>query len=127
MKKLSNHLPGKYLREKFLTYDTKTQAGEYVRTMGEWAAPGGIFAKGAKAVKALTKTGAISGVVAQGTEDLSGSQGIGVGVGLVTNIGLDIAQLKKGNLAVLSDNVLPKDKKVIEKIQKQKKQQKKMV
>ena len=25
--------PGKYLREKFLTYDTKTQAGEYVRTM----------------------------------------------------------------------------------------------
>tara|TARA_R110000796_G_scaffold138615_1_gene254741 strand:+ start:1063 stop:3102 length:2040 start_codon:yes stop_codon:yes gene_type:complete len=110
--------PGKYLREKFLTYDTKTQAGEYVRTMGEWAAPGGIFAKGAKAVKALTKTGAISGLVAQGTEDISGSQGIGVGVGLVTNIGLDIAQLKKGNLAVLSDNVLPKDKKVIEKIQK---------
>ena len=109
--------PGKYLREKFLTYDTKTDVGEYVRTMGEWAAPGGVFAKGAKAVKALTKTGAISGLVAEGTEDLSDSKGIGVGVGLVTNIGLDIAALRKGNLAVLSDNVLPKDKKTIDAIQ----------
>tara|TARA_R110002020_G_C16271165_1_gene771127 strand:+ start:161 stop:2209 length:2049 start_codon:yes stop_codon:yes gene_type:complete len=110
--------PGKYLREKFLTYDTKTDTGEYIRTMGEWAAPGGVFAKGAKAVKALTKTGAVSGLIAQGTEDVSGSQGIGVGVGLVTNIGLDIAQLRKGNLAVLSDNILPKDKKTIDAIQK---------
>ena len=109
--------PGKYLREKFLTYDTKTDAGEYVRTMGEWAAPGGIFAKGAKAVKALTKTGAVSGLVAEGAEDLTDSKGMGVGVGLVTNIGLDIAQLRKGNLAVLSDNVLPKDKKTIDAIQ----------
>ena len=50
--------PGKYLREKFLTYDTKTNTGEYARTIGEWAAPGGIFAKGAKAANSFAKTGA---------------------------------------------------------------------
>ena len=89
--------PGKYLRENFLTYDTKTKAGEYARSIGEFAV-GGVFGKGAKAVGALTKSGAISGVVKQGATDISGSEGVGTGVGVVTNIALDMYNLKKGKI-----------------------------
>ena len=109
--------PGKYLRENFLTYDTKTKAGEYARSIGEFAV-GGVFGKGAKAVSALTKSGAISGVVKQGVTDISGSEGVGTGVGVVTNIALDMYNLKKGKINSIAQDVIPKTTKEINEVKK---------
>ena len=109
--------PGKYLRENFLTYDTKTKAGEYARSIGEFAV-GGVFGKGAKAVGALTKSGAISGVVKQGATDISGSEGVGTGVGVVTNIALDMYNLKKGKINSIAQDVIPKTTKEINEVKK---------
>jgi hypothetical protein len=109
--------PGKYLRENFLTYDTDTKAGEYVRSIGEFAI-GGIFGKSAKAASTLTKTGAASGVVKQGVTDVSDSEAIGTGVGVVTNIAADIYALKKGNAAVLTKHIMPDNLGDTKKLQK---------
>lgn len=101
--------PGEYLRENFITYEPKTKLGKYTSTMGEWAAPGGIFGKTAQAKKFLTATGAGSGVVKEATTDLTGSEGVGIGVGLGVNVAADLYGLTKGNLAILSKNYLPSD------------------
>jgi len=114
--------PGKYLRENFLTYDTNTKAGEYARSIGEFAI-GGIFGKTGKAASTLTKTGAASGVVKQGVTDITDNEAIGTGVGVVTNIAADIYALKKGNTAVLTKHVIPdniKDTKDLQKYAKDK-------
>lgn len=102
-------LPGKYLRENFITYEPKTDLGRYTSTAGEWAAPGGIFGKTAKAKKFLTATGASSGIVKEGTTDLTGSEGVGLGVGLGVNVAADLYGLSKGNLAILSKEYLPSE------------------
>ena len=109
--------PGKYLRENFLTYDTDTKAGEYARSIGEFAV-GSIFGKSAKAAQTLAKTGAISGVVKQGVTDASDSEAIGTGVGVVTNIAADIYALKKGNAAVLTKHIIPDNLGDTKKLQK---------
>lgn len=110
--------PGKYLRENFLTYDTKTDVGEYVRKAAEFAAPGGVFAKGAKAAKTFMATGAGSGVVAQGTENLTGSEGIGTGVGVGVNLGADLFALSRGNTSVLAKHIVPSNIDETAKVQK---------
>ena len=101
--------PGEWLRENVITYEPKTDLGRYTSTMGEWAAPGGIFGKTAKAKNLFMATGASSGVVKEATTDVTGSEGVGLGVGLATNIGADLYALSKGNLAILSKNYLPSD------------------
>ena len=101
--------PGEWLRENVITYEPKTDLGRYTSTMGEWAAPGGIFGKTAKAKKLFTATGAGSGVVKEATADVTGSEGVGVGVGLGVNVAADLYALSKGNLAILSKNHLPSD------------------
>tara|TARA_B100000768_G_C11269675_1_gene372789 strand:+ start:329 stop:2371 length:2043 start_codon:yes stop_codon:yes gene_type:complete len=108
--------PGKYLRENFLTYDTDTKIGEYARSIGEFAV-GGIFGKSAKAANTLAKTGAVSGVVKQGVTDVS-NEAIGTGVGVVTNIGLDLYKLRKGNTAVLTKHIIPDNVKETKEVQK---------
>ena len=108
---------GKYLRENFLTYDTDTKIGEYARSIGEFAV-GGIFGKSAKAANTLAKTGAVSGVVKQGVTDVANSEAIGTGVGVVTNIGLDLYKLKKGNTAVLTKHIIPDNVKETKEVQK---------
>ena len=101
--------PGEWLRENFITYEPKTDLGRYTSTAGEWAAPGGIFGKTAKAKKFLTATGASSGIVKEGTTDLTGSEGVGLGVGLGVNVAADLYGLSKGNLAILSKEYLPSE------------------
>jgi hypothetical protein len=103
--------PGKLIRENIIEniYQPKTKAGEYAFTAGEFAAPGGLFAKGAKARQLFATTGAASGLVAQGAEDISGSQGFGTGVGIGTNIGLDLLALRRGNLAALAKDIMPSE------------------
>ena len=97
--------PGEALREKYLTYQPKTLPGQYAETMGEFAAPGGIIAKGAKAKKLFATTGAVSGLGAQGVEQLSGSEGLGVAVGVGTNLALDLFALKRGNVAGIAKDI----------------------
>lgn len=101
--------PGEMLRNKFLTYQPRTTAGEYAETIGEFAAPGGILAKGAKARALLTGTGAVSGGVAETAERLTGSEGAGTGAGVATNVLLDIIALRRGNVAGIAKNLLPRD------------------
>ena len=109
--------PGKYIRENFLTYDTKTKAGEYLRSVGEFAV-GGIFGKSAKAASALAKTGAVSGVAKQAVGDFANSEAVGTGVGVGLNIGLDYLNLRKGNTAVLTKHIIPGNVDETKKIQK---------
>ena len=101
--------PGEWLRENVITYEPKTDLGRYTSTMGEWAAPGGIFGKTAKAKNLFMATGAGSGAVKEATADVTGSEGFGVGVGLGVNVAADLYALSKGNLAILSKNYLPSD------------------
>ena len=103
--------PGKVIREKVIDniYQPKTKAGEYAFTAGEFAAPGGLFGKGAKAKQLFTTTGAISGLVAEGAEDITGSELAGTGVGVGLNIGLDLLALRRGNLAQIVNDVLPSE------------------
>ena len=103
--------PGKVIREKVINkiYEPKTKAGEYAFTGAEFAAPGGLLAKGAKAKKLFTTTGAVSGLFAQGVEDVSDSEAIGVGAGVGVNIALDLLALRRGNLAQLAKDVIPTD------------------
>ena len=78
--------PGELIRKNVLTYEPKTTAGKYAETIGEFAAPGGILGKGAKTKAILTGTGAFSGGVAEGVEQVTGSQGVGTVAGVGTNI-----------------------------------------
>ena len=118
-------MPGEWLRDNLFTYQPKTDYGRYIKTGAEWAAPGGIFGKTAKAKKLFTATGAGSGVVSEATADVTGSEGAGVGVGVGVNIAADLYALKKGNLAILSKEYLP-SKSVIEKAKKLEKDAKKI-
>ena len=103
--------PGKFLRDNVIDkiYEPKTKLGEYAFTGSEFAAPGGLLARGVKAKKLFTATGAVSGVVAQGTEDISDSEAIGTGAGVGVNIALDLLALRRGNLAKLAKDVIPTD------------------
>ena len=98
--------PGEYIRENFLTYESKSKLGDYAMTIGEYAAPGGLLAKGAKASKLFTTTGAASGAVDQAvTNQFGDTTGTLTGVG--TNIAMDLLALRKGNLAILSKDMMP--------------------
>lgn len=101
--------PGKAIREAALTYQPQTTAGRYAQTMGEYAAPGGLLGKGAKAKTLLTGTGLIGGGVEEGTRDLTGSDLLSVGAGVGTNIALDIFALSRGNPAAIAKNLLPNE------------------
>ena len=109
--------PGEWLRENVFTYQPKSRKGEYIKTMGEWAAPGGILGKTQKAKNLFMATGAGSGAVKEGTTELTGSEGAGVGVGIGVNLAADMYALTKGNLAILSKNYLP-SKAILEKAKK---------
>ena len=118
-------MPGEWLRENVITYEPKTKIGKYTSTAGEWAAPGSIFGKGVKAKKFLTATGAGSGIVKEGTTDLTGSEVVGIGVGLGVNVAADLYGLSKGNLAILSKEYLPSEA-IIKKAKKLEKEAKKI-
>ena len=108
-KKLTTY-PGEALRDKYLTYQPKTLPGQYAETIGEFAAPGAVYAKGARARKLFAATGAGSGIVAQGAEQLSGMEGLGTGVGVGTNLLLDLYALKRGNVGQIAKDILPSQK-----------------
>ena len=101
--------PGKAIRENVLRYQPQTTAGRYAQTMGEYAAPGGLLGKGAKAKALLTGTGLIGGGVEEGTRDLTGNDLLSVGAGVGTNIALDIFALSRGNPAAIAKNLLPNE------------------
>jgi len=117
--------PGEYIRENFLTYDSKTKLGDYAMSVAEFAAPGGLLGKTQKARNLFMATGAASGAVAQGAEDLGASENVAPLIGAGTNLALDILALKKGNLAVLSKEFLP-SKSVLEKAKQLEKEAKKI-
>ena len=102
--------PGQFIREKFLTYEPKTVAGDYAETIGEYAAPGGILGKGAKAKSILLGTGAVSGATGEAVEKFTGNETLGTLTALGLNIPLDIFALSRGNVGTISKNLLPKDK-----------------
>tara|TARA_B100001248_G_scaffold66178_1_gene46357 strand:+ start:4978 stop:7002 length:2025 start_codon:yes stop_codon:yes gene_type:complete len=117
LEKADKFLPGKYIRDNFLTYESKSKLGDYAMTIGEYAAPGGLLGKTAKAKALFTGTGAASGTVDQLVTNTTGGETAGTAVGVGTNLLLDLYQLKKGNLAVLSKDLLP-SKTVLEKAKK---------
>ena len=125
VKKGDMKFPGELIRDKALTYESKTGTGKVVRTIAEWAAPGGIIAKGAKAKKLFAATGAVSGGVKEGVEAISGSNGMGTGVAVVTNLVLDVAALTKGNASQIAKDIVPVTKQIIEKAKKIQKDAKK--
>lgn len=101
--------PGKAIRENILTYQPQTTPGRYAQTMGEYAAPGGLLGKGAKAKTLLTGTGLIGGGTEEITKDLTGNDLISVGVGVGVNTALDFYALSRGNPAAISKNLLPNE------------------
>ena len=125
VKKGDMKFPGELIRDKALTYESKTGTGKVVRTIAEWAAPGGIIAKGAKAKKLFAATGAVSGGVKEGVEAISGSDGMGTGVAVVTNLVLDVAALTKGNAAQIAKDIVPVTERIIKEAKKIQKDAKK--
>lgn len=125
VKKGDMKFPGEAIRDKVLTYESKTGTGEVVKTIAEWAAPGGIIAKGAKAKKLFAATGAVSGVVKEGVEAISGSDGMGTGVGIASNLILDVAALTKGNASQIAKDIVPVTEKIIKEAKKIQKDAKK--
>tara|TARA_B100001939_G_scaffold256904_1_gene223839 strand:+ start:1177 stop:3195 length:2019 start_codon:yes stop_codon:yes gene_type:complete len=98
--------PGEYIRDNFLTYESKSKLGDYAMTIGEYAAPGGLLGKTQKARNLFMGTGAASGAVDQAvTNQFGDATGTITGVG--TNLALDLFALKKGNLAVLTKDMMP--------------------
>jgi len=98
--------PGEYIRDNFLTYESKSKLGDYAMTVGEYAAPGGLLGKTQKARNLFMGTGAASGAVDQAvTNQFGDTTGTLTGVG--TNIAMDLLALRKGNLAVLSKDMMP--------------------
>ena len=104
--------PGEKIREQFLTYKPKSNVGRYLETAGEYAAPGGLLGRLSKAGKVMTTTGGVSGLVEEGAKDITGSQGVGTGVGVATNIALDIAALRRGNVPSIVKSVEPSKTKI---------------
>ena len=94
-------------------------------SVAEFAAPGGLLGKTQKARNLFMATGAASGAVAQGAEDLGASEKVAPLIGAGTNLALDVLALKKGNLAVLSKEFLP-SKSVLEKAKQLEKEAKKI-
>lgn len=99
--------PGKAIRESVLTYKPQTTAGRYVQTMGEYAAPGGLLGKGAKARTILTGTGLLGGATEEAARDLTGNDLISTAAGVGTNIALDIFALSRGNPAAIAKRLVP--------------------
>ena len=127
VKKGDMKFPGEAIRDKVLTYESKTKPGEVVKTIAEWAAPGGIIAKGAKAKQLFAATGAVSGGVKEGTEAIfgEGSEGAATGVAVVTNLVLDVAALTKGNAAQIAKDIVPVTERIIKEAKKIQKDAKK--
>ena len=125
VKKGDMKFPGEAIRDKVLTYESKTGTGEVVKTIAEWAAPGGIIAKGAKAKKLFASTGAVSGGIKEGVEAISGSDGMGTGVAIGTNLILDVAALTRGNAAQIAKDIVPVTERIIKEAKKIQKDAKK--
>jgi len=104
--------PGKYLREKFLTYDTKLDANEFTRSAAEFASPS-IFTK-AKLI--FGTTGAVSGAIKEGVEQGTGSEAAGYGVGAAVNLGLDLYMATRGNASGLAKHIIPDNAADIKKV-----------
>ena len=102
--------PGQLIRDKVLTYQPKTVAGEYAETIGEFAAPGAILGKGVKTKTILTGTGAVSGAAGETVEQVTGNETAGTLAGVALNIPLDILALSRGNVARITKSLLPKQK-----------------
>ncbi len=115
--------PGKYINDNFLNdaanYEAKTTVGEYTGTAGEYM-PFGLLAKLPKAKTVLMGTGGASGLIDETATQTLQSEGMGTGIGVASNVILDVLALKKGNLAGVIENVIPDQKTInnAKKIQK---------
>lgn len=102
--------PGKYINDNFLgdaaNYEAKTTVGQFAGTAGEYM-PYGLLAKTPKAKTVLMGTGGASGLIDETATQTLQSEGMGTGVGVATNVLLDVLALRKGNLAGMIENVIP--------------------
>jgi predicted transcriptional regulator len=87
--------------------------------MGEYM-PFGLLAKTPKAKTVLMGTGGASGLIDETATQTLQSEGMGTGVGVASNVILDVLALRKGNLAGVIENVIPDQKTInnAKKIQK---------
>tara|TARA_X000001388_G_C2231091_1_gene123175 strand:+ start:1244 stop:3271 length:2028 start_codon:yes stop_codon:yes gene_type:complete len=112
--------PGEWINKNILNdaanYEAKTPVGETVGKMGEYI-PYALLAPTTKAKAVLSATGAASGLIDQAATKASGSDAVGMGVGVGANILLDILAIRKGKIAGLVDDVMP-DKKTIDEAKK---------
>ena len=108
--------PGKYINDNFLgdaaNYEAKTTVGGYAGTAGEYS-PYGLLAKLPKAKTVLMGTGGASGLIDEAATQTLQSDGMGTGIGVASNVILDVLAMRKGNLAGIIENVIP-DKKTID-------------
>ena len=115
--------PGKYINDNFLgdaaNYEAKTNVGAFTGAMGEYM-PFGLLAKTPKAKTVLMGTGGASGLIDETATQTLQSEGMGTGVGVASNVILDVLALRKGNLAGVIENVIPDQKTInnAKKIQK---------
>ena len=107
--------PGKYINDNFLgdaaNYEAKTNVGAFTGAMGEYM-PYGLLAKTPKAKTVLMGTGGASGLIDETATQTLQSEGMGTGVGVASNVLLDVLALRKGNLAGVIENVIPDQKTV---------------
>ena len=103
---------GKYLRENFLTYDTKLDGNEFSRSAAEFASPS-LFTK-AKLI--FGTTGAVSGLIKEGVEQGTNSEAAGYGVGAAVNLGLDLYMAARGNTSGLAKHIIPDNAADIKKV-----------
>ena len=118
--KVEKFRPGNWINKNILNdaanYEAKTKTGEILGSMAEYM-PYGLLASAPKAKVVLHGTGAASGLIDKTTTDVSQSEGVGTGAGVISNVLLDVLAIRKGKLAGLVDDVMP-DKKTIDEAKK---------
>ena len=72
--------------------------------LGEYS-PYGLLAKLPKAKTVLMGTGGASGLIDEAATQTLQSDGMGTGIGVASNVILDVLAMRKGNLAGIIENV----------------------
>ena len=118
--KIEKIRPGEWINKNILNdaanYEAKTKTGEILGSMAEYM-PYGLIASSPKAKAVFHGTGAASGLIDKAATDVSQSEGVGTGAGVISNVLLDVLSIRKGKLAGLVDDVMP-DKKTIDEAKK---------
>ena len=87
--KIEKIRPGEWINKNILNdaanYEAKTKTGEILGSMAEYM-PYGLIASSPKAKAVFHGTGAASGLIDKAATDVSQSEGVGTGAGVISNV-----------------------------------------